>query len=68
VTEKVTFIGDSPNDEPMFAYFPRAIGVANVMAFMEQMTRGPQYITTMSHGTGFAEAVTHLIAAREKQP
>jgi HAD superfamily hydrolase (TIGR01484 family) len=67
VTEKVTFIGDSPNDAPMFAYFPHAIGVANVMAFMDHMTRGPCYITTMSHGAGFAEAVNHLTAARETQ-
>ncbi len=28
--ERWVFAGDSPNDQPMFAYFPNAVGVANV--------------------------------------
>ena len=30
--ERFVFVGDSPNDAPMFAYFPNAVGVANVRA------------------------------------
>ena len=30
--EHYVFAGDSPNDAPMFAYFPNAVGVANVRA------------------------------------
>src|SRR5690606_40482164 len=26
------FIGDSPNDEPMFRFFPVSVGVANIQA------------------------------------
>ena len=28
--ERFVFVGDSPNDAPMFEYFPYAVGVANV--------------------------------------
>ena len=29
---RYVFAGDSPNDAPMFAYFPHSVGVANVRA------------------------------------
>ncbi|MAF08426.1 MAG: HAD family hydrolase, partial [Acidiferrobacteraceae bacterium] len=32
-----TFVGDSPNDAPMFDYFPDAIGVANVRRFLDTL-------------------------------
>src|SRR6185437_6745140 len=28
--ERIVFAGDSPNDQPMFGFFPNAVGVANV--------------------------------------
>ena len=31
------FCGDSPNDEPMFAFFKHSFGVANVRGFLPQM-------------------------------
>ena len=30
---RVVFVGDSPNDAPMFGFFPNACGVSNVLAF-----------------------------------
>ena len=39
--ERYVFIGDSPNDEPMFAYFPHAVGVANVADFTDRMRHAP---------------------------
>ena len=32
------FAGDSPNDQPMFAFFPNAVGVANVREMADLMT------------------------------
>lgn len=29
--ETVVFVGDSPNDEPMFGFFPHAVGVADAL-------------------------------------
>ena len=53
--EHFTFVGDSPNDAPMFAHFPHAVGVANVADFEGRMDATPAYITEGRGGTGFAE-------------
>src|SRR6185295_6617341 len=39
------FVGDSPNDAPMFAYFPHAVGVANIRAFAGRIDHEPAYVT-----------------------
>lgn len=58
------FIGDSPNDEPMFAAFPRSVGVANVAPFLSTLTHRPTWITAGESGTGFVEFAMRLIAAQ----
>ncbi len=58
------FVGDSPNDEPMFGYFPHAVGVANVGHFVDTMTLTPTYITVADCGSGFVEVVNALLHAR----
>jgi HAD superfamily hydrolase (TIGR01484 family) len=60
-----TFLGDSPNDEPMFAHFPHAVGVSNVRAFLPRMEHAPRYITRGDGAEGFVEAVAHFTAHRE---
>jgi HAD superfamily hydrolase (TIGR01484 family) len=62
VKEKVIYIGDSPNDAPMFAYFPHSVGVANVTQFEGRMSCNPAWITRQEGGFGFAEMVDHLLA------
>ena len=62
--QRYLFIGDSPNDEPMFDYFPQAVGVANVIAFAQDMTHPPAYVTAGRGGDGFAELARRLLAAR----
>ncbi|HEY2864508.1 MAG TPA: HAD-IIB family hydrolase [Casimicrobiaceae bacterium] len=58
------FVGDSPNDAPMFAHFPQAVGVANVRNFAGRMAALPAYVTERESGAGFAELVRFLLAAR----
>ncbi|MEQ1501039.1 MAG: HAD-IIB family hydrolase [Myxococcota bacterium] len=58
------FVGDSPNDEVMFAYFPGSIGVANVRRFSDRMTHLPRYVTEGVGGHGFVEVVDRVLAAR----
>lgn len=55
------FSGDSPNDEPMFKYFPLSVGVANVKAFKNQMSVHPKYVCAAEGGLGFVEMVQVLI-------
>lgn len=55
------FVGDSPNDAPMFGYFPHAVGVANVRAFAGQLAHEPAYVTTAAAGAGFVELADLLL-------
>lgn len=56
------YVGDSPNDEPMFAAFPMSVGVANVRRFLPRMTAHPTWITTAEGGVGFAELVDAILS------
>ena len=58
------FAGDSPNDAPMFAFFPNAIGVANVRRFLDRISTPPAWITQKEAGAGFAEIADALLAGR----
>lgn len=57
------FVGDSPNDAPMFAYFPNSIGVANVRKYGALLPAEPAYVTRGEAGRGFAELIAHLLGA-----
>ena len=61
VREQVIFCGDSPNDSPMFGFFPHSVGVANVRAFEAQLTAPPTWVTRTEGGLGFAEMVKVLL-------
>jgi len=58
------FAGDSPNDAPMFAYFPHSIGVANVRAAVHRLEHAPAYVTDAASGAGFVELAERLLRAR----
>jgi HAD superfamily hydrolase (TIGR01484 family) len=60
----VAYCGDSPNDAPMFSYFPLGIGVANIRPLAHLMDHLPAYVTTREGGQGFAEFAGMLLAAR----
>jgi len=55
------FAGDSPNDAPMFAYFPDSVGVANVRDFAGRIDALPAWVTTARSGAGFVELARHLL-------
>ena len=59
------FVGDSPNDAPMFAWFPQAVGVANIRDFAGRLDHEPAYVTDAPAGAGFCEVAELLLAARE---
>ena len=64
--DTMLFIGDSPNDQPMFEYFPNSVGVANISKFADIITHPPRYITNKKSGLGFAEMVHVLLSKRTK--
>jgi HAD superfamily hydrolase (TIGR01484 family) len=55
------FAGDSPNDAPMFAFFPRSVGVANVRGQIDRIATPPAFVTDAAGGAGFAELARHLL-------
>ena len=57
----VVFVGDSPNDAPMFAFFEKSVGVANVRRFATRLAAAPKYVTAQTSGAGFEELVYHLL-------
>jgi HAD superfamily hydrolase (TIGR01484 family) len=54
------YAGDSPNDAPMFGFFPLSVGVANVHDFVGRIEVLPAYVTTARSGEGFIELAARL--------
>ncbi len=57
------FVGDSPNDCPMFAHFPHAVGVANLRDFESRLAHAPAYLAKGRGGAGFREVADGILAA-----
>jgi HAD superfamily hydrolase (TIGR01484 family) len=64
VKDRVIFIGDAPNDSPMFSYFPHSVGVANVLQFKGMMAHSPAWVTKREGGYGFFEMVNILLSQK----
>ena len=62
--DNTVFVGDSPNDEPMFAAFPLSVGVANIQAFAHRLASKPAYVASSHSGEGFVELADLLLRAR----
>lgn len=62
--DRLAFVGDSPNDEPMFRFFPNSVAVANIAAFAQAIDHRPAYVTRRAEGAGFAELARFVLARR----
>ena len=62
--DRFIYCGDSPNDAPMFAFFPNACGVANVTDFVGRMPAFPAFIAPSRGGHGFVEIGEKILAER----
>ncbi len=62
--ERAAFIGDSPNDAPMFGSFPCSVGVANLERYFDDLDVYPRWMTRQAGGLGFREFADRLLAAR----
>ena len=62
------YVGDSPNDEPLFAAFAKSggqsVGVANIKPFLAALACAPTWITTDRSGRGFVQLARALLAGR----
>lgn len=55
------FVGDSPNDEPMWSHFPNSFGVANVVRFVSALKSPPNYVAPSEGGLGFHEISRQIL-------
>jgi hydroxymethylpyrimidine pyrophosphatase-like HAD family hydrolase len=62
--EAIVFVGDSPNDAPMFGFFSHSVGVANVVDFADRLLHKPRWVTRSRGAAGFVELADALLAAR----
>ncbi len=62
--QRVIFVGDSPNDAPMFGFFENSVGVANFAEFQHISANQPNWITSRAGGAGFAEVADAILDAR----
>ena len=58
------YVGDSTNDQLMFAHFPHSVGVANIARFLPELETLPRYVTRGERGAGFAEVATAILLSR----
>ena len=66
--ERFLFCGDSPNDEPMFRFFPFSAGVNNVLRFVGRMRHLPAFVADREGGEGFAEIAETVLSLRNTSP
>ncbi|MGZ3721296.1 MAG: HAD-IIB family hydrolase [Bdellovibrionales bacterium] len=59
--EQCIFVGDSPNDEPMFEFFPYSFAVSNIEQFLPQLEYKPAYVAKSEEGLGFCEVAERLL-------
>ena len=62
----IVFMGDSPNDSPMFDFFENSVGVANVADF--DLPSPPAWITKNRSASGFKEFVDVLLGSKQFMP
>ncbi|MBN1646779.1 MAG: HAD-IIB family hydrolase [Spirochaetales bacterium] len=55
------YIGDAPNDQEMFRYFPVSAGVKNILKYADILEHKPKYIAESSCGEGFTEIADLLL-------
>lgn len=61
---RILFVGDSPNDAPMFACFSNSVAVANFRDLAGRSDACPPWITENAGAAGFAEVAEALLQSR----
>ena len=59
---RIIFVGDSPNDAPMFGFFKNSCGVANVHRFVGTLAAEPVYVAEATGAGGFVEIAERILS------
>ena len=61
--EHCAFVGDSPNDEPLFGFFENSFAVGNIQDFIDDLKDKPKYLIPKEGGDGFVQLSEQLLKA-----
>ena len=61
IQDQVAFVGDSPNDEPLFKGFKNSFAVANIQDFIKDLKHKPAYVASKPEGSGFVEVANAIM-------
>lgn len=62
--ENVIYIGDSPNDSPMFGCFPLSVGVSSVYNYKDIIDNHPKYVCSKDGDNGFVELADFIFSTK----
>jgi HAD superfamily hydrolase (TIGR01484 family) len=65
INNEIAYIGDSFNDESMFAWLPLTFGVKNILPVLPKLTAKPAYLTDKKGGYGFVELADIILQAKQ---
>lgn len=60
------YVGDSPNDEPMFQFFPNSFAVKNIEKFKDKLDHLPAFVASRDEADGFCEVAETILKSRPK--
>ena len=63
--DRIIFVGDSPNDSPLFDFFENSCGVANIKEFEQILEAKPKWIANQRSGAGFCEIVNIILTSQQ---
>lgn len=62
--DECVYVGDSPNDSPMFKKFPISVGVKSVLDYSDFMKDYPSYVTERDGNQGFEDLVDSILSTK----
>ena len=65
IENEIAYIGDSLNDESMYAWLPLTFGVNNIIKVLPKLTAKPAYLTKQNGGYGFVELAEIILQAKQ---
>ncbi|NAW67319.1 HAD-IIB family hydrolase [Photobacterium halotolerans] len=62
--DRVTYVGDSLNDEGMFGWLPLTFAVNNIRPLLTTLNHQPSFLTQENGGFGFAQLASLIVKAK----
>ncbi len=64
IISQACYVGDSLNDQFMFATLPKSVGVANIKNYWDKLLHHPEFVMSEPGGYGFAQFAKQLLVIK----